>query len=344
MSSKRIGVIIFVVMCSSFFLIVPGRVAAVSMAFYLSPDFNRVVSPSAGVLQASGEEYLVVRGLDDAVYYCVYSRSSGVWGDWSGLPGATCDRPAAAVFQGMLHIVIRGVDGESLWHGSVDLGTGGFSGWVQLQGAARSAPTLTSDGVELYLVVRGLDNRVYYTRYSGDSWGAWVDITEGSTCDSPAATLCAGDLYIVVRGMGSQSLWFGQVDLGDASFSGWTLLPGATVAAPTLTPDGEVCYLVVRGLNNKIYGNRWNGTSWEGWTPLLTGATYDAPAAVIAGDELHVVTRGRQRFTLWHCHADASAPNKGGFSIFSQVDGATTSPPTLTASRNAVSSYSHLLR
>jgi len=337
--SKRLGLIIFLVMCASFFLIAPGRVMAANLSFYAYPEFTRGVNTSAELLQATGEEYLIVRGLDDAVYYCIFSRASGLWGDWSGLPGATCDRPAATIHQGMLHIVIRGIDGESLWHGYVDIGTSGFSGWVQMQGAALSAPTLTSDGGGMCLVVRGLDNRVYYSRYSGGSWGDWVDITAGSTCDSPAAALYTGNLYIVVRGMDGQSLWFGQVDLGDDSFSGWTLLPGATIAAPTIAPDGEIFYLVVRGRNNKIYGNMWNGTGWEGWTPLLTGATWDSPTAVIAGGELHIVTRGRQRFTLWHCHADPFTPNRGGFSIFSHVDGATASPPTLVGPGNAVPQY-----
>jgi hypothetical protein len=66
------------------------------------------------------------------------------WENWSSVPsGATGDSPAAAVHNGDLHIVVRGLDGASLGHGWVDLGADTFMGWTCISGATPSTPVLT---------------------------------------------------------------------------------------------------------------------------------------------------------------------------------------------------------
>ena len=104
-----------------------------------------------------------------------------------------------------------------------------------------------------FAVVRGTNNRIYY-RYC--SWGVWDDwnmVPSGSTCDSPAAVVYDGKLYMVVRSMDGDKLWFGWVNLIDDSFSGWSLISGSTPSKPTLTRWGSTLVLVVRGTNDRIY-------------------------------------------------------------------------------------------
>ena len=276
---------------------------------------------------------LVVRGLDDRIWYRTYNSSSHSWGNWNALPnGATCDSPAAAVFSGRLHVVVRGMDGYSLWFTSVNLTDESFAGWTGLSGAAESTPTLVSYEDGLVLVVRGLDNSVYYRFYNGASevWEDWSAVPSGSTIDGPAATVADGALHIVVRGMDYYSFWHGNINMTTSEFSGWELVGGASESKPALAwcESRAELVLVVRGLDHVVYYDVWNGVVWKGWVGLSSGATCDGPAVTVMGDELHILVRGMDGFSLWHCYVDLATSDQSGWS---EIRGATQSAPTLTS-------------
>jgi hypothetical protein len=272
---------------------------------------------------------LVVRGIDNRIYCRCWNGTD--WKDWAALPGSTCDSPAVAMLGDELHVVVRGMDGSSLWHGYLTdpANVSTFSGWTLLDGATSSAPALTSNGTVLCLVVRGLDDRIYYRYYSG-SWGSWQAVPTGATFDAPAAAMLGSDLHIVVRGMDGSSLW--HVVANDSGVvQDWESVSGATDSKPSLTANqvaGEV-YLVVRGMDNTIYYRNCTGStdSWAGWTGLPTGATIDGPAATIMGSELCTVVRGLDGSTLWCGDIDLETNNFTGWTLLS---GATLSAPTLT--------------
>jgi len=233
-----------------------------------------------------------------------------------------------------LYIVVRGMDGQSLWFGSINLTDNSFSDWTRLSGATPSKPTLVRNDTQLILVVRGLNNRIYYRSYNctSDEWEGWIVVPTGVTCDSPAATILANELHIMVRGISAtnSSMWHGRLNLTTEIFLGWTRLSGATESAPTLAASqtsNRLC-LTVRGLNNSTYYNTWNGTGWEGWTVVPSGATCDSPAATIIGDELHVVVRGMDDYSLWHYNTNLSTSAHSGWT---RISGATQSAPTLTS-------------
>ena len=304
-----------------------------SVATSLGFNFNIIIS---GVVEpASACQPLVVRGLNNRIYYRIYNASGGSWESWNVVPtGATCDSPAAAVYSGKLYIVVRGMDGQSLWFGSINLTNNNFLGWTRLTGVTPSAPTLVHNDSLLILVVRGLNNRIYYRFYNctSDEWEGWIVIPTGVTCDSPAATAMANELHIVVRGFSAtnSSMWHTRLNLTTGTFLGWTRLSGATLSAPTLATSqtSNKLYLTVRGFNNFTYYNTWNGTGWEGWTVLPSGVTSDSAAATIIGDELHVVVRGTDGYSLWHYHINLSTSDHAGWT---RISGATTSAPTLTS-------------
>ena len=86
---------------------------------------------------------LAVKGLDDRIYYRIYEES--IWGDWKVIPeGRSNDSPAATIVDGMLHFVVQGMDGQTIWHSQVNLVDDSFSGWTQIGGLSDTAPTLTS--------------------------------------------------------------------------------------------------------------------------------------------------------------------------------------------------------
>jgi hypothetical protein len=132
---------------------------------------------------------------------------------------------------------VRGSSGEMIWHGAVDLGTGGFSGWTLLKGTTPSPPVLTSNSTHLCLVVRGSNNAIFYRWYdlAAETWGSWTSFPFGLTPDVPAATITGDRLQIVVRGMSYDYIWHGTLDLTSDVWSGWSQVEGSTPSKPVLT-------------------------------------------------------------------------------------------------------------
>jgi len=272
--------------------------------------------------------YLVVRGMDNRIYYRTDSASPN---SWAQLPsGFTCDGPASVLAGNKLHVVVRSIDGSSIWHCYVNINDGSFSGWTLLSGLTPSAPTLTTNGTHLCLVVRGLDDRIYYSFHNLASriWSGWTALPWGSTCDSPAAAILNGELHVVIRSTDGLSIWHSYVDLSTGAFSGWTLNDGLTQSSPTLTEcsSRNEVILVVRGLDNAIYRDAWSGLGWTGWVRLPNGFTCDGPEATVIGEELHVVVQGIEGLSIWEGSVDLAT---GSFSGWTPLSGLTPSKPTL---------------
>ena len=274
---------------------------------------------------------LVVRGGDNRVYYNLFN---GTWLGWKALPsGSTLDSPAAAFVGGDLHVVVRGGDNKSLWHAVVDPLTNTFKkGWTRLNGSTPSRPVLTTDGTNLYLVVQGCNNRIYYNLFNG-TWLGWKALPSGSTIDAPAAAFLNGKLHIVVRGTDGKSIWYTQVDPSTGATSVWTTLSGSTPSAPYLTTDGSKLYLLVRGSNNVVYCNIYSGGNWGvGWKSPSTGSTSATPAGAVAGTSLYVVVLGRDGRSLYYTTMDLNTQTFA--SLWKQIiPGSTPSPPTLVPRR-----------
>jgi parallel beta-helix repeat protein len=298
----------------------------IDTGIYIGLPYNGA-APDMGAFEAAST-FLVVRGYDNRIYYRIYDSNSATWGSWNILPGATCDSPAAATVGNNLHIVVRGMDGYTLWYGYVNLTDSTFHGWTVIDGSTPSAPTLTSNGTVLYLVVRGWDNAIYYRYNVGGSWGSWNVVPSGLTVDSPAVAMLGNNLHIVVRGMDGSSLYHSSVDLSTGVFSGWELMNGPVQSKPTLAAcesRGEVC-LVVRGMDNVVYYNTWNGMGWVGWVGLPGGSTPDGPAATVVDGNLQVVVKGIDG-NIWSGTLDLTTET---YSDWTWLNGATPSAPTLT--------------
>jgi hypothetical protein len=134
-------------------------------------------------------------------------------------------------------LVVKGPDGASLYHSSLNLDSHAFSGWTYLSGGTPSSPTLTSNGTSLCLVIRDQYGSIYYRFYSiaGNTWNNWIAWPSGATPESPAATMLGNNLHIVVKGPDGNSLWHSAVGTSTGAFSGWDYVTGATPSKPTLT-------------------------------------------------------------------------------------------------------------
>ncbi len=100
-------------------------------------------SDSPPALAASPDRlYLTVRGTDDKIYYQSYDGST--WTNWAVIYATASDGPGVTILNNKLHMAIRGITGDELWQGSVDPGTGDFSGWTQVPGSTLSSPRFAS--------------------------------------------------------------------------------------------------------------------------------------------------------------------------------------------------------
>ena len=195
-----------------------------------------------------------------------------------------------------------------------------------------------------YLVVRGQNGRIYTRLYNSDTntWDAWEALPSGMTNSKPAATVCQGELYIVVQGYDDDSiLWFSSVDLSDETFSGWTQLSYQTSSAPTLASNGTHLVLTVRGMDDFVSYSVYDcsAKSWSAWNSLPT-LTSDQPAAAIIGNELHLVIRGygsvSESQTLWY---GAVNLDDNSFSGWTKLAGETDAAPVLSASKTSNELY-----
>jgi hypothetical protein len=286
----------------------PTTTTAPSSSF--SATTNSTSSPP--IVKIPSSPTLVVQASNHSVMYRTFNVTTG-WNGWVGLPGQnTADSPAAVLVGNELHVVVRGQGGDTLWYGYVN-GTGDFSNWTQISGSTPSAPTLTSNGTALCLVARSEENCAEYCFYDlvSQKWNSWAIIPNKTTCDSPAATIYAGQLHMVVRdidsdkGEANASIWHSYVDLSTGNFSGWRRVYGLTQSAPTLAASELLnrVFLVVRDLEGQISINTWNGSNWkgeqDGWVAIEDRSTGVGPGASVIGDELLIVMPDSGGVGLW---------------------------------------------
>jgi len=254
--------------------------------------------------------YLIVaRGTDNGIYFAVYNDTSKL--SWSKLPGMTSNAPSTTLsrcYEDRAYIVVRGMD-SGIYFGYLDLKTQKFTGWSRLPGNTPSRPMIISGrdvglDCKIFLVVRGMDNRIYFNIYDElkSNWTGWKTIPTGITIDAPSVSLVNEKLHIVVRGSDGSSLWYGYLDIDKLTFSGWKYLPGQSLSQPFMTSDGLNIWLVVRGMDNKVYlASTRTGNDWSEWKGIYTGDTLEAPVLEIADyQHLHLLVIGSDRLSIWY--------------------------------------------
>jgi len=148
--------------------------------------------------------------------------------------------------------------------------------------------------------------------------------------------VCDNRIHFVVKGSGSNNLYYGNVNLATGAFSGWTLISGQTPSKPALTAKDPTplvadancaLFLLVRGMTNGIY-LRTRTSSWGSWI-TLPGSTDAGPAIayVSASDTLHMLVKGNGNNNIYWATRTVAG---GTFSGWSLISGQTPSGPALT--------------
>ncbi|MEM4489209.1 MAG: NosD domain-containing protein, partial [Desulfurococcaceae archaeon] len=173
---------------------------------------------------------LVVRDFNGGLWIGLLNGSSV---KWVSIPGVTIDSPAAAYLDGELHLVVRGLDGYTIWHGVVELPDFSFRGWSQVSGLTNSTPKLIAVGNTLYLAVRDLSSGVALATYNKlVGWLGWIFIPGGLTDTQPSLAYFNEELVVAVKALNDQSIWLARKN--HYGYWSWINIPGLTTHEPEL--------------------------------------------------------------------------------------------------------------
>ena len=228
----------------------------------------------------NGTLYLLVRGLDYALYYNSLDAVSGSWSGWKPLNGTSISSLALAASLSLnrLDVVVQGASG-TIYHKAYINGV-----WNQTWdspppgGSSADIPAVSSDGRTLYLVVRGGDNRVYYSalNFTTGSWSSWVSLN-GTTGVTPRLAMdSSGTLHLFVVGTDG-IIYDKSLAPGGVWSPTWDSPTGTTSYPVAVTTQGTTIAIMVSGTNGQIWYNTLAGSVWQGWT-ILGGSTPTEPA------------------------------------------------------------------
>jgi hypothetical protein len=144
---------------------------------------STVKGPAAAYM--GGKLHLVVVGADGKSIYYGQVDPSTLSVTWAPVSGSTDVEPSLATDGSRLYLSVKGLD----YRVYVRVWSGSWSSWEQVPtGSTPSSPATTYWSNNLYLVVRGGDSSIYYTRRLGaNSYDAWKQLG-GSTLNAPSAT------------------------------------------------------------------------------------------------------------------------------------------------------------
>lgn len=190
-----------------------------------------------------------------------------------------------------------------------------------------SEPAATLFGDQIFIVVRGIDGRIYQERFTPSTGvvSNWTEIPgDGRTVSGPAVVaygdpLTGGGFDYFVTGANNR-VWvnryssFFTLSGSEESWSGWSEIPGGIQAngGPTAVIFEGQTHVFVRGYDDHVYENVDSASGWRGWVEVQgNGRMLDKPGAVVYGidRQLHLFARGydnrvyqqtKDQFGMWN--------------------------------------------
>ncbi|OLD01366.1 MAG: hypothetical protein AUJ07_11465 [Crenarchaeota archaeon 13_1_40CM_3_53_5] len=238
-----------------------------------SPGGATQDQPACAVL--NGTLHIVVRGLDNITYANSMSLATVTWSGWISLNGLTPSSPVLVVTPSAnrLDLLVRGMS-STIYHMALVNGNWSLS-WDTPGGVTPDLPAAASEGTTLDLVVRGMDNGLWYNsfNFASGSWSNWQSLG-GATLSTPTLAIGASGLHLVVRGL-DNAVWHTTKTIGGPWSAAWDSPGGATGNTVAAVSVGSTLAVMVIGLDNSVYYNALAGSSWSTWTAL--GAAALAP-------------------------------------------------------------------
>ncbi|MBS2966790.1 hypothetical protein KGA66_27385 [Actinocrinis puniceicyclus] len=170
--------------------------------------------------------------------------------------------------------------------------------------APGSAPVVSTSGANrLDVFVRGNDDAIWTESWNGSGWSGWQSL--GGNLVSNPGVVAGGPNPIDLFAVGSNGdIWHRVYSSGTWAPWGDELRPPppgiAAGASPTLSTSGpNRLDVFVRGADNAIWDQYWNGSGWSGWQSL-GGNLVSNPGAVAGGpNPIDLFAVGRNG-DIWH--------------------------------------------
>jgi hypothetical protein len=274
---------------------------------------------------ARGDAIAVIRGMNNVLYWS--SFGFGSWSTWSSLGVSSPSRPAlCAVGSGRVDLIVRGVN-NIVYHTSF-LGRGWSGVWDVPYGLTADQPACAATASQLLVVIRGLNNATYYNSLSLSTgvWSGW-SFLDGWTPSAPSLAVdSSGTIHLIVRGLDNGI--YTKYYVNGSWSSSWNSPGGGTSDTPAAIAQGDLLYVVIRGLNNATYYNSLSLSTgvWSGWS-FLDGWTPSAPSlAVDSSGTIHLIVRGLDN-GIYH---KAKPQGSGWNGNWDTPSGATQDSPSIT--------------
>ena len=245
---------------------------------------------------SSGDRvYVMVRGYSQWSYYSV----SASWDlatpsdQWLSFALDSVSAPAIGTDGASLHLVATAFSGAV---GTISVSaTGTWTELTVLEGLLAdkdTAPTVVRAGTDLLLLLRGRDDNLHFSRYTGNGWGATSRLTDGGVVQGPVSAVFAGRRLHVLYGGAANTVVHEVYALAGGSLAA-TASPFTFAAASDgkLGTDGDGNVVaVVRGSNER----RATMYAFDGMAPTALGsveaeAIHDVSNVVFYANRFSVV-------------------------------------------------------
>ncbi len=176
--------------------------------------------------------YIAVRGTDDKIYVRYMNTAETLY-PWQAVPGGlTSIPPAIQGFNDKLYLVVKDSGDNKIWWNKMDT-AGTWSSWSLMDGLSPSTAAMAVFNSQLYIAVRGADDRLYHRSMNTSelftSWG-WM---AGFTTVSPAIEAFNSKLYMCVKSNVDTKIYWNAMNTSGV-WGVWTLMDGATPSTPAL--------------------------------------------------------------------------------------------------------------
>jgi hypothetical protein len=228
------------------------------------------------------------------------------WTDWLAVPGGgTTDlKPNASIdASNNLHLFAHGINDGRVYMQSMWGTTEQWTGWIEMPGGLTTSHSFGSalhEGNLRLFAVRGdgvvVQKRVFIGT-SAVSQEPWTPLPGVLTDAAVTAAVGTGRLVACAKALDGQ-LYFNELAVGERSWSGWSVVPGAghTNANSQLVPFQDELYLLIKGLNSDrilVLARSAEGTQWTEWAEVPGGGRTDqSVAATYANGQCYVFVKG----------------------------------------------------
>lgn len=163
---------------------------------------------------------------------------------------------------------------------------GGFTNWQKANGEALYPPTIIAHNGRVYLLVVGLDGRLYVkSSQNGIDWPwSYRKFEDGWFIQSVTGASYRGAIYLFGVGAGN-TVWFCTMD-GELNKTNWRRIDGTVSKAVAITTVFGKLYLLAVGMSGELYSRWSDGQAFTNWQGVNGGAGAN-PAVVNFWEEIH---------------------------------------------------------